>query len=683
MTMRRVVRGLGLGLVLCGASVLTSGSAWGQEVEPPAPAAGWDLMSGSQVDLWYHALALIGFDQIEGLPLYNILYVQRVQEAREAAGVSTQLDQLSATFLEAFQNEAVFQNFHFLPLYFPLASPERMLDGLAAVADRSVSDRDVVGPDTRNGIRTAAAMFRSGDQREVLGQFVAALRQEWDVFFGDYWREQVALDSGLLAAMQVHWDEVIGPAANGFLEEERMFTGRIFVSAPLGPDGRMLKGNAFQGLENAVAVWLPDRADTTASVYSAVREICFSAVDGSAAAVRCGSMVLQETSPALAAEYQRIWVSVAGGDTSAVTLGDTFEKAYPAQVSEVEAIEQIVAANPVAAGDDEVPEQPLSAWVVQPKAQVDLWFHSMAVIQADQPGPLALYSADYAREIREVKMERGVYPTMLDQLADDLRDRIGDDPAFDQFHFLPLYFPRADPERMLDVLLAVAERRTNDPSMYGPDVGNMVFNLSRLMDGGRERGLLRDLVEAITEEWNLFYRDYWEEEDEARTDRYAAVQSMWDSLFAPKLAGYLERRRLTGGLLVPSAAIGPEGRIVESDSYNPRDQVVSVQMPLSTERPEATVYAFLKELCFLLVDDQRLARYMTGPGDFEDLRRRVAVRCGAYIMEFYAPIMAAGYRRVFLDAVGAEESSTVSAFERVYALDPEVAEFVREQIRRR
>jgi len=135
--------------------------------------------------------------------------------------------------------------------------------------------------------------------------------------------------------------------------------------------------------------------------------------------------------------------------------------------------------------------------------------------------------------------------------------------------------------------------------------------------------------------------------------------------------------------LVPSPAVGPEGRIVDPDSYQPRDQIVSVQMPLSTQRPETTVYAFLKELCFLLIDDQQLAQYMTTAGDFEDLRRRAAVRCGADIMQFYAPVLASGYRRVFLDAVGAEESSTVSAFERVYALEPEVAEFVREQIRRR
>lgn len=682
MTMKRGVRGLRVGLAVFGAPILAAGPVSAQQVEPQPPSAGWDVVSGPQVDLWYHGLAMVGFDQIEGLPLYNVLYVQRTQEARDSAGVSTQLDQLGPTLLDEFQDDPVLQSLHFLPLYFPLASPERMLDALAAVADRDVSDRDVVGPDTRSGIRWATGTFRSGDQREVLGQFVAALKEEWDAFFRDYWPAHVAPDSLLLAAMQDRWREVIGPAADGLLSKQRMFTGRIFVSAPLGPEGRLVRGNAFQGIENAVGVWFPQRADTSTSLYSAVREMCFETVNGSEAAVRCGSTVLGQTSPTLAAGYQRMWVNVAGGDTSAVTLAETFEQAYPAGTAEMRAI-TAVAAPPPSAADSEVPEVPVSTWHVEPKPQVDLWFHSMAVIQADQPGPLALYSADYASRIRELKIERGVYPTQLDELAEDFRERIGDGPSFDLFHFLPLYFPRADPERMLDALEAVAENRINDPTVYGPDVGNTVYNLSLQITGGRERGVLKDLVQAVRDEWNVFYRDYWKENEEKRNKRYAAVQSMWDSLFAPKLAGYLQRRRLTGGLLVPSPAIGPEGRIVESDTYNPNDQIVSVQMPLSTDRPETTVYAFLKELCFLLIDDQQLVKYTMDPADLQDLRRRAAVRCGADIMQFYAPVLASGYRRVFLDAVGAEESSTVSAFERVYALKPEVEELVREQIRRR
>ena len=108
MTIKRIVRGLHAGLVAFGASSVPFGSLSAQQAEPQEPAAGWELMSSPQVDLWYHGLALVGFDQIEGLPLYNVLYVQRVQEARDSAGVSTKLDQLAASLLDEFEDDPVF-----------------------------------------------------------------------------------------------------------------------------------------------------------------------------------------------------------------------------------------------------------------------------------------------------------------------------------------------------------------------------------------------------------------------------------------------------------------------------------------------------------------------------------------------------------------------------------------------
>ena len=114
------------------------------------------------------------------------------------------------------------------------------------------------------------------------------------------------------------------------------------------------------------------------------------------------------------------------------------------------------------------------------------------------------------------------------------------------------------------------------------------------------------------------------------------------------------------------------------------DQVVAVQDPVGVEGVDATVYAFLKELCFLIIDDRALLGGRSASDDeVQDLRRRAAVRCGAMLLGFYAPTLSARYRRVFLDAVGAEESSTVTAFERVYYLDPDVVRRLQAQIRGR
>jgi hypothetical protein len=194
---------------------------------------------------------------------------------------------------------------------------------------------------------------------------------------------------------------------------------------------------------------------------------------------------------------------------------------------------------------------------------------------------------------------------------------------------------------------------------------------------------LRDIVDIAENEWEVFYRDYWEQMTDELESRYAAVQAVWDSTFAPQLESYLSRRRLTAGLVIPSPPLGPEGRIVELDEYVSTDQTVSVQVPLEADNPNATVFAFLKELCFLLVDERDIAEYAADDQALEDLERNAAVRCGSLILQFYAPTLVAPYRRAFLDAVGATEGYTVAAFERVYALEPEVFAIIREQIRRR
>jgi hypothetical protein len=137
-------------------------------------------------------------------------------------------------------------------------------------------------------------------------------------------------------------------------------------------------------------------------------------------------------------------------------------------------------------------------WLIKRAPQTDLWFHALAVVQADQPGPLGLYSADYARRIREAKQQLGVYPTVLDSLAPDFRTAFDRDSSLTTMHFVPLYFPRATAERMLGALRAVAKRKTEDSSAVGRDVRLGVAVLSRAFQKGSQRRLLESLVNAMS-----------------------------------------------------------------------------------------------------------------------------------------------------------------------------------------
>ena len=327
------------------------------------------------------------------------------------------------------------------------------------------------------------------------------------------------------------------------------------------------------------------------------------------------------------------------------------------------------------------PRESSQGWRVRAAPQTDLWFHTLAVIAADQPGPLGLYSAEYARHIREVKQRMGVYPTELDSLAPDLRSQIGEDRKLETLHFVPLYFPNAQPMQMLEAIRAATKGRGPERGGAGMSYGSFV--IMQVSQDGKTRRLLEKLADVAENEWNVFYRSYWDSIQAQQDSLASAMELMWDTQLEPGLQTFLERHRLTGGLIMPSQALGPEGRIVELQEMNAGDQVVAVQEPLAARGPEATVFAFLKELCFLLVDENKLADSTLAPDALENLRRTAAVRCGATILDFYAPQQAARYRRTFLDAVGAEDAATVEAFQRVYYLDPAIAERIHQQIRTR
>jgi hypothetical protein len=334
-------------------------------------------------------------------------------------------------------------------------------------------------------------------------------------------------------------------------------------------------------------------------------------------------------------------------------------------------------------GPPRPPAEASRGWRVRASAQTDLWFHTLAVIAADQPGPLGLYSADYARHIRDVKQQKGVYPTALDSVAPDLRAEIGQDRKLEVLHFVPLYFPNAGPLEMLEAIRS-ATRGSRSMGSGGGSVGYGMFVVMQASQDGKTRRLLEKLADVAEKEWNAFYRDYWDTIKAQQDSLASAMELMWDTQLEPGLQSFLEQRRLTGGLIMPSQALGPEGRIVElQQEMNAGDQVVAVQEPIVARGPEATVFAFLKELCFLLIDDQKLSDSTLAAGPLEDLRRTAAVRCGATILDFYAPQQAARYRRTFLDAVGAEDAATVEAFQRVYYLDPAIVERIHRQIRTR
>jgi hypothetical protein len=673
--------------------LLLSGSAGGLGAQD---GIGWTFRSSPGADLWFHGLAVIGLDVPGTFPALDPEYASAVRQAKEAAGVyPTALDQQAERLRDEFRKDPAFQVFQFVPLYFADVPRDRMFSALRAVADGRLGDTELIDRTARPGVGAVARALTSGGQRRALGRLLDLLDVEWQGFYESYWSEHVeaGLASRVAAAGEL-WSDQIEPAAERFFRARRIDRGIVLVSPAVGPEGRLDEGVPASRSDNVIAAPLPLEGDVDATVFGALYQACYAIVAealrapgviasdqaGVATAVRCGERLLGRASQDLARRYVETFTRLAPANRAKPGSVD-FAEAYaldPALERALDVLTETAAGPRARAGRP----NPDFGWVFRPQPHTDLWFHTLAVISADDEGPLGLYSADYARRVRDAKRDAGVYPTPLDSAAPRLRDLLRDDRVTQIVHFVPLYLAQVQPDRFLDVLRNVEKGNLDALRALPPDMGPGLQQLVFGFEDRTNRRALRELIAVMDTEWEVFFKNYWERTYEEHRDYYEEIQRVWDDEIGAQLGQYLENRRLTSGLVLLSASLGPEGRISDPDAFDPRDQVAAVYLPIWSDDPAVPIFFFVKELCFLLVDDGQIARFAGSPDEREDLRRRAAVRCGAMVLEFYAPVLAMRYRRAFLDAVGAEESSTVTAFERVYFIDAEVLNVIRDQVRR-
>ena len=240
---------------------------------PSGPSGGadsaiqrWQFRANPQVDLWYHGLAVVGFEGFGLLPLYDRDYASSVRARKEARGLyPTPLDAAAADLLRAFDRDSVFELFHFVPLYFDGRDPEAFLASLARVARGS----ETLDP----GGEIVAAVLQSRSRRELLGQFVDLLRSEWDLFFAAEWAEVSQHRVAEVAQAQALWDGRVGPALASFMTRRGLAGGVVFVSPAVGAEGRIFAGVPRDQRDNRAAIWSPGSSETT--VFGLVRELCF------------------------------------------------------------------------------------------------------------------------------------------------------------------------------------------------------------------------------------------------------------------------------------------------------------------------------------------------------------------------------------------------------------------------
>jgi hypothetical protein len=338
-------------------------------------------------------------------------------------------------------------------------------------------------------------------------------------------------------------------------------------------------------------------------------------------------------------------------------------------------------------GDSLVAEQapePSDRWVVEGWEAVDLWFHTLAVAGVEGHGLLPMYSRQYAERVRTRKDSLGVYPTMLDGAAARIRRTVDHDDRLAFVHVLPLYFPGASVGDMLAALEAVARHQSGERVLSMPSLRFGTAVVADVFADSRSRDFLGDLVRVMRSEYDAFFREFRASEITSR-DAGAGQRAGWSERLARDLADFFARVGLRGGTIVPSPAVGAEGRVVQFDPFGPGGRVVASGMSLRGGEDGTALNGVLKELCYAVIDRAAITDEDMDTGERERLRTRAAVRCGAMILQFHAPARLVGYRHQFVTAAApdAAHPSSAAAFESVFPLEPDRLARVKAVIRGR
>ena len=295
---------------------------------PPLVDAAWPVRNREHVDLWLHSYALITADSTL-VPYFRRGYAERLTALRRQRGVSTQLDANRASLLQRIAvNPSLGTSGQFLPLYFESWEQMRQMIDLFMRANGNPGATN--DPTVRQYLGVLSQAFPAGADREWLRVFTASVDDESRRFYHEYWETESRARANVYGRVDTLWLRQWRPALARFLNNTQQQSGEVYLSLPLGGEGRTLH---YGKQQNAVALAAPDTRDQANVVlFVFAHEVAGAVANGAiednttpadrrsgttsryeqSAAVRAGAMLLERTIPAEVTGYMRYYLQQAG-----------------------------------------------------------------------------------------------------------------------------------------------------------------------------------------------------------------------------------------------------------------------------------------------------------------------------------------------------------------------------------
>jgi hypothetical protein len=294
----------------------------------PLVQATWPVRTREHVDLWLHAYALLTPDSTL-VPYFRRGYRDQMLALRRQRGVTSLLDANRARLLERLTVQpSLATGPQFMPFYF--ASWDQLRQVVDLFIRAGGNPRATSDPALQQYFAVLGSAFQSAADREWLRLFVEAVDDESRKFYHEYWLTESSTRAPTVARVDAEWQRTWRPAFQRFLNNTQQQNGELYLSLPLGGEGRTVQ---FSKVQNAVAVGLPNNAqDIESVIYTFAHEVAGSVANAAiedntspadrrsgttaryeqSAAVRAGALLLEKVLPSAVPGYMRFYLQTAG-----------------------------------------------------------------------------------------------------------------------------------------------------------------------------------------------------------------------------------------------------------------------------------------------------------------------------------------------------------------------------------
>ncbi len=305
---------------------------------------GWRVTTAEQVDLWLHGFVMLTSDTGR-VPFFARGYKQQVTALKQQRNVYSLLDANRSELSSRFATNPALANAQFLAMYF--SSFPEIVSATDYFIRSGGNPRAAADPNIQQQIALLAANFRTEADRKWLRLFVQSLDDENKKFYHDYWTSEQQTRGAAFAQAVQQWNNTWYPKLARFLNNTQQASGEVFLSLPLGGEGRTVN-NGKQS--NIVAIEFPKTVDAAPDVlFAFAHEAVANVVDGvirdnttpaeqrsgatsgyvGNGAVRGGALLLQRVAPELVPAYMRYYLSTAGLAGIAGDPATTFANTFP------------------------------------------------------------------------------------------------------------------------------------------------------------------------------------------------------------------------------------------------------------------------------------------------------------------------------------------------------------------